>query len=75
MQPRNAIEMIKWNASLMQEGCADREALKMGISAIRKLSHLTGRPCEVCDCRSEKGCCVWECVFDGKENNGQKVDN
>ena len=67
MQVRNAIELIKFDASLMPEGCAEREALEMGMSALRKLQYLEGRPCEVCSCHNEKGCGVWECVFDGKE--------
>lgn len=43
-------------------------ALKMAIADMRKLQYLEGRPCEVCRCHNEKGCGVWECMFDGKEN-------
>ena len=50
-----------WNTSVSN-------ALEMAIADMRKLRYLEGRPCEVCSCHNEKGCGVWECMFDGKEN-------
>lgn len=50
-----------------EEGTKTIKALQMAISDMRKLQYLTGRPCEVCSCHNEKGCGVWECMFDGKE--------
>ena len=44
------------------------KACSVAISDMRKMQYLEGRPCEVCSCHNEKGCGVWECVFDGKEN-------
>lgn len=44
------------------------KALNMAIADMLKMQYLTGRPCEVCSCRNENGCGVWNCVFDGKEN-------
>ena len=44
------------------------QAVKKSVSAMRKLSYLTGRPCEVCSCHSENGCSAWECAFDEKES-------
>lgn len=49
-------------------GASDIEAMDMAISDMRKMQYLEGRPCEVCACHNEKGCGVWECMFDGKEN-------
>ena len=40
------------------------EALDMAISALEKLSHLTDRPCSVCEFKKENGCCKWSCVFE-----------
>ena len=51
-----------------KEGRETIEALTEAISDMRKMQYLEGRPCAVCSCHSEKGCGVWECMFDGKEN-------
>ena len=45
------------------------EAKKMAISNMRKMQYLTGRPCEVCSCHDEKGCGVWECMFDAERSD------
>lgn len=41
------------------------EALDMAIEALEQISHLKGRPCEVCEYHTENGCSEWECVFKG----------
>ena len=61
------LEAIKVLEMVEAHGLAD-EAKQMAISDMRKMQYLEGRPCEVCSCRNEKGCGVWECMFDGKEN-------
>lgn len=40
-------------------------ALDMAINALELLDTLTERPCDVCEHHKEKGCCKWNCVFDG----------
>lgn len=39
------------------------EALQMGEDALKKLSYLTDRPCEVCKAHGRDGCGLWTCVF------------
>ena len=60
-------DAIKVLEMVEAHGLAD-EAKQMAISDMRKMQYLEGRPCEVCSCHNEKGCGVWECMFDGKEN-------
>lgn len=42
-----------------------KKALDMAIKALEQISHLTDRPCEVCEYHSDKGCSKWKCVFEG----------
>ena len=41
-----------------------KEALDMAIKALEQTSHLTDRPCEVCEFHSDNGCSKWKCVFE-----------
>ena len=63
-----ALSMCGEHHNSIALGNTDREALTMAAADMRKLQYLEGRPCEVCSCHNEKGCGVWECMFDGKEN-------
>ena len=38
------------------------------VQALESVSHLKGRPCEACDCHTEKGCSKWVCIFSGFED-------
>ena len=40
------------------------EFLDMAIKALEQISHLKGRPCEVCEFHSDNGCSKWKCVFE-----------
>lgn len=40
-------------------------ALRKAVIALELLDCLTDRPCSVCTHHKEKGCCKWNCVFDG----------
>ena len=42
----------------------DNEALDMAIQALEQISHLTDRPCSVCEFNKEDGCSKWNCVFE-----------
>ena len=61
------LDAIKVLEMVEAHGLAD-DAKQMAISDMRKMQYLEGRPCEVCSCHNERGCGVWECMFDGKEN-------
>ena len=39
-------------------------AIDMAIKVLEQISHLKGRPCEVCDFHSDNGCSKWKCVFE-----------
>lgn len=41
-----------------------KEALDMAIKALEQTSHLTDRPCPVCEFHTENGCSKWNCVFE-----------
>lgn len=43
-------------------------AIDEAIKAIEQISHLTDRPCSVCEFHKEDGCSKWECVFEGSES-------
>lgn len=38
--------------------------IDMAIKALEQISHLTDRPCEVCDFHSDNGCRRWKCIFE-----------
>jgi len=40
-----------------------QQALDMAIKALENISHITDRPCDVCEFHSEQGCTQWKCVF------------
>ena len=44
------------------------EECKQVIQALEQISHLTDRPCSVCEFHKEDGCSKWECVFEGSES-------
>lgn len=37
------------------------------IKAVKKISHLTDRPCSACEFKKDSGCCKWACVFEEDE--------
>ncbi len=37
------------------------------IKAVKKISHLTDRPCSACEFKKDSGCCKWACVFEEGE--------
>ena len=41
-----------------------KEALDLAIKALEQISHLKGRPCEVCEFHSDNGCSKWKCIFE-----------
>lgn len=41
-----------------------QKALDMAIKALEQINCLTGRPCEVCEFHSYKGCRRWKCIFE-----------
>ena len=41
------------------------DTFEMAIQAVENIGHLTDRPCSVCEFHKEKGCCKWDCVFEG----------
>ena len=43
-------------------------AIDEAIKAIEQISHLTDRPCSVCEFHKEDGCSKWEYVFEGSES-------
>lgn len=43
-------------------------AITEAIKALEQISHLTDRPCSVCEFHKEDGCSKWECVFEGSES-------
>lgn len=43
-------------------------AIAEAIKALEQISHLTDRPCPVCEFHKEDGCSKWECVFEGSES-------
>lgn len=45
----------------------DIQAICMAIDALKKLSHLTDRPCEACEFHKDNGCSKWSCVFEEEE--------
>lgn len=44
-------------------------ALDMAIKALEQTSHLTDRPCSVCEYHTENGCSKWSCVFEEDKND------
>ena len=51
------------------------QALQMGADAIKKMSYLTDRPCEVCKFNEDgNGCKKWNCVFE-EVDDGQAESN
>lgn len=46
----------------------DNEAIETAIKALEQISHLTDRPCSVCEFHKEDGCSKWECVFEGSDS-------
>lgn len=64
MENKEALSLI---ASYLNQGYAHntddfKQALKFAIRAIENISHITDRPCDVCDCHTENGCTQWKCV-------------
>ena len=43
-------------------------AIAEAIKALEQISHLTDRPCSVCEFHKEDGCSKWECVFEGSDS-------
>lgn len=43
------------------------ETLDNAIKAVKKISHLTDRPCSACEFKKDNGCCKWACVFEEGE--------
>jgi len=39
------------------------EAYNVAIKALENISHITDRPCDVCEFHTEQGCTQWKCVF------------
>ena len=39
-------------------------AIAEAIKALEQISHLTDRPCSVCEFHKEDGCSKWNCVFE-----------
>jgi hypothetical protein len=52
---------------LRSKALSDRDALEFAIKALEQISHLTDRPCSVCEFHKEDGCSKWECVFEGSD--------
>ena len=46
-----------------------KKALNMAIQALEQISHLTDRPCSVCEFHKEDGCSKWDCVFETEEGD------
>ena len=44
-------------------------AITEAIKALEQISHLTDRPCSVCEFHKEDGCSKWECVFEGSDSD------
>lgn len=44
--------------------CANALALNVALNVLRQISHLKGRPCEVCEFHSDNGCSKWKCIFE-----------
>lgn len=47
---------------------SDREAIDMAIKALEQTSHLTDRPCPVCEFHTGNGCSKWDCVFEQQQD-------
>lgn len=43
------------------------ETIDNAIKAVKKISHLTDRPCSACEFKKDSGCCKWACVFEEGE--------
>lgn len=56
-------ESVEFENSVCYVTEEDREPLEMAIKALENISHITDRPCDVCDCHTENGCTQWKCVF------------
>lgn len=67
MTRKNAIKQLKMLKEHLKNDmyADDVNALNTAIQALELLDTLTERPCEVCEHHKEKGCCKWNCVFDG----------
>jgi hypothetical protein len=46
-------------------------AIDEAIKALEQISHLTDRPCSVCEFHKEDGCSKWECVFEGSDSDDE----
>jgi len=64
MTREEAIKEIE-NIKKFNYTLAPLEVFDMAIKALELLDTLTERPCDVCEHHKEKGCCKWNCVFDG----------
>lgn len=65
MENKEALSLIE---SYLKSGYAHntddfKQALEIAIKAIENISHITDRPCDVCEFHTEQGCTQWKCVF------------
>jgi len=65
MENKEALSLIE---SYLKSGYAHnvddfKQALKIAVKAIESISHITDRPCDVCEFHTEQGCTQWKCVF------------
>lgn len=60
---KKAIEQLERISDSLASIGETEDYTDIAIQALEQISHLNGRPCEVCDFHTEKGCSKWECVF------------
>ncbi len=66
MNIQRALEILNETSFLARDKEAKEieEAIQTTTEAVKTLTYLKDRPCDVCKFRTENGCTEWYCVFE-----------